>query len=79
MARTEKPDFVLLDMGLPGLNGYEVATNIRNDQNCQDTVIIAVSGYGRDEDLRRSRAAGFDHHLVKPVNHDELRNLLAEA
>ncbi len=75
-ARTFRPEFVLLDIGLPGMDGYEVAAMLRKDDSCKNTVIIAVSGYGQEEDRRRSREAGFDHHLVKPVDFDTLTTLL---
>ncbi len=71
-ARTLQPQYVLLDIGLPGMNGYEVAAHLREDDQLKDAVIIAISGYGQDEDRRRSRAAGIDHHLVKPVDFDAL-------
>jgi len=76
VARTFRPDFVLLDIGLPGMDGYEVATALRGDLLLKDAVIIAVSGYGQEEDRRRSRAAGFDHHVVKPVDFDSLISLI---
>src|SRR5208337_375725 len=79
LARRQKPDYILLDIGLPDLDGYEVAAQLRKDPDCRDTVIIGVSGYGREEDRKRSHEAGFDHHLVKPINHDELILLLAET
>ena len=75
-ARTFRPDFVLLDIGLPGMDGYQVASALREDELLKDAVIIAVSGYGQEEDRRRSHAAGFDHHLVKPVDFDSLISLL---
>ena len=75
-ARAFGPDYVLLDIGLPGMDGYEVATRLKADPCCRDAVIIAISGYGQDEDRRRSRAAGFDHHLVKPVDFDSLTLLI---
>ena len=75
-ARAFRPEFVLLDIGLPGMNGCEVAATLRGDEVHKGTVIIAVSGYGQDEDRRRSLAAGFDHHLVKPVDFDSLVSLL---
>jgi signal transduction histidine kinase len=75
-ARAFLPAFVLLDIGLPGLDGYEVAAALRGDDLHRDAVIIAVSGYGQDEDRRRSQAAGFDHHLVKPVDFDSLLSLI---
>jgi CheY-like chemotaxis protein len=75
-ARTFRPDFVLLDIGLPGMDGYQVASTLREDDFSKDAVIIAVTGYGQDEDRRRTLAAGFDHHLVKPVNFDSLIALI---
>ncbi len=75
-AQTLRPEFILLDIGLPGMDGYEVAATLRKDGFCKNSVIIAVSGYGQEEDRRRSREAGFDHHLVKPVDFDTLTTLL---
>jgi CheY-like chemotaxis protein len=75
-ARAHRPDVMLLDIGLPGMDGYEVAARIRSDECCKDTVIIGVSGYGQEEDRRRSREAGFNHHLVKPVDYDSLLALI---
>jgi two-component system CheB/CheR fusion protein len=71
------PDLVLLDIGLPGLNGYEVARRLRAEPNHHRAVLVAVTGYGGEEDRRRSLAAGFDHHMVKPIDFDALRALLA--
>ena len=79
IGRDFRPEFVLLDIGLPGMDGYEVATALRLDECCKGATIIGISGYGQDEDRRRSRAAGFDHHLVKPVDFDALTSLLAQA
>jgi PAS domain S-box-containing protein len=76
-ARAHRPEFVLLDIGLPGMDGYEVIKRLRADECCKDSLIIAVSGYGQPEDLRRSKAAGFDHHLVKPVDYKILLALFA--
>ncbi|RYD80949.1 MAG: response regulator, partial [Verrucomicrobiaceae bacterium] len=70
------PAVVLLDIGLPGMNGYEVATKIRENPDFRHALIIAVSGYGQDEDRRRSREAGFDAHLLKPVDFGEIKRLL---
>jgi PAS domain S-box-containing protein len=70
------PDVVLLDIGMPGENGYQVAQCIRRLPNGGDLLLIALSGYGRAEDLVRSKEAGFDHHLVKPLNLSTLCNLL---
>ena len=73
-----RPDVVLLDIGLPGLDGYQVAQRLRGDPNLKDVTLIAASGYGQEADLHRSREVGFDRHLVKPVDPRELRELLAE-
>jgi CheY-like chemotaxis protein len=75
-ARTFRPEFVLLDIGLPGMDGYEVAATLRKDDSYKDTIIVAVSGYGQEDDRRRAREAGFDHHLVKPVDFNTLTTLL---
>ncbi|NNJ24339.1 Chemotaxis response regulator protein-glutamate methylesterase [Planctomycetes bacterium LzC2] len=71
-ARQFKPDLVLLDLGLPGLTGWEVAAQLRVDPQFDRTAILAISGYGQEEDRRRSAEAGIDAHLTKPVDHDEL-------
>lgn len=77
VAREFSPEFVLLDIGLPGMSGYEVATRLRQEDCCRDSVIVAVSGYGQDEDRRRSKSSGFDFHLTKPLDHEALLTLLA--
>lgn len=74
-----EPEFVLLDIGLPVLDGYKVAERLRAHDRCKDAVLIAISGYGQESDRRRARQAGFDHHLVKPVDHDDLINLLTRT
>jgi signal transduction histidine kinase len=66
------PDAVVLDIGLPRIDGYEVARRLRRDASLPSLRLIAMSGYGQDEDRRRSHDAGFDHHLVKPVDLEEL-------
>lgn len=71
------PDFILMDIGLPGMDGYEVAGTLRERDSCKDSVIVAISGYGQESDLKRSREAGFDYHLVKPVDHETLLTILA--
>ncbi len=76
-ARSFVPDVVLLDIGLPGLDGYGVARVLRQSPETESALLIAVSGYGQDEDRRRSREAGFDQHLTKPVDFDVLTALLA--
>jgi PAS domain S-box-containing protein len=75
-ARAFKPRFVLLDIGLPGMNGYEVAAELRKLRPREPTTIIALTGYGQESDRARSRRAGFDHHLVKPLDFESLRSLL---
>jgi len=72
-----RPDVVLLDIGLPGLNGYEVAKRLRQHPNLKNTVLIALTGYGQDTDRQTSQQAGFDHHLVKPARFDQLKQILA--
>ncbi len=68
VAKSERPDVVLCDIGLPGMDGYAVAGAIRQSPEMVDTRLIAVTGYGRDSDKRRALESGFDLHLVKPVN-----------
>jgi two-component system CheB/CheR fusion protein len=75
-ARAFKPQFVLLDIGLPGMSGYEVAGRLRQRPETQKAVLIAVTGYSQAEDRQRSKEAGFDHHLAKPVTLDELNAAL---
>ena len=72
------PDIVLLDIGLPGLDGYEVARRVRQTPGLAQLPIIAVSGYGQEEDQQRARGAGFNDHMVKPVDADKLRAKLAD-
>lgn len=77
LIRRERPDAAVMDIGLPGLNGYEVAKRLRGDFPPETLCLIALTGYGQDEDRRRSAEAGFDHHLVKPVEIDVLTRILA--
>ncbi|CAN5226154.1 hypothetical protein BH10PLA2_BH10PLA2_18440 [soil metagenome] len=72
------PEVILLDIGLPGLDGLEVARRLRQVQGLQQCLLLAQTGWGQDEDRRRTREAGFDHHLVKPLNLAVLQKLLAE-
>ena len=67
---------MLLDIGLPGMDGYEVARRLRAMPALADAFIVAMSGYGSDEDRANARAAGFDEYMVKPVDLDRLRELL---
>lgn len=75
-AETFRPELVLLDIGLPKLNGYEVAQRVRQQPWGLDVVLIALTGWGQDEDRRRSQEAGFNFHLVKPIELDALEQLL---
>ncbi|MBY0527310.1 MAG: CHASE3 domain-containing protein [Gemmataceae bacterium] len=76
-ATTFKPDVVLLDIGMPKMNGYEAAQRIRQLPGGKSMTLVALTGWGQDEDRRRSEEAGFDHHMVKPVDPAALENLLA--
>ncbi|HEX4073560.1 MAG TPA: response regulator, partial [Planctomycetaceae bacterium] len=67
----------LLDIGMPGMDGYEVARRMRQRSIGQEATLIALTGWGQEEDRRRSKEAGFDHHLVKPVDFGALQALLA--
>jgi signal transduction histidine kinase/ActR/RegA family two-component response regulator len=78
-AETFKPDVVLLDIGLPKLNGYDTCRRIREQPWGKDMMLIALTGWGQEADRQRSRDAGFDGHLVKPVDYAALMKLLAES
>lgn len=71
-----QPQAVFLDIGLPGMDGYEVAERLRELPQAKGAVLIAITGYGQEDDRRRSQRAGIDHHLVKPVAPDALRDLI---
>ena len=74
-----RPDMVLLDIGLPGLSGIEVARRIRQLAALKNIVLVAMTGYGQDTDRQRSLEAGFDHHLVKPADFDQVQKILASV
>jgi CheY-like chemotaxis protein/two-component sensor histidine kinase len=74
-----RPDVILLDIGMPKMNGYDVARRIREEEWGRDMVLIALTGWGQEEDRRRSQEAGFDHHLLKPVEPGVLKELLART
>jgi two-component system, chemotaxis family, CheB/CheR fusion protein len=76
-AREFRPDAALLDIGLPNLNGYEVARQLKNMPGGDDIQLIAVSGYAQEEDQQRGLEVGIEHHFAKPVDLDVLRELLA--
>ncbi|MGH9323720.1 MAG: hybrid sensor histidine kinase/response regulator, partial [Vicinamibacteria bacterium] len=75
--RGQRPEVALVDLGMPGLDGLEVARRIREETELRDVVLVAMTGWGQEEDRRRSREAGFDHHLVKPVTVEALQGLLS--
>ena len=78
-ARLFKPDVVFCDIGLPGMNGYEVARAFRADGAFRSTVLVALSGYAQSEDLAKASAAGFDQHLAKPPNIEKIKRICAGA
>jgi CheY-like chemotaxis protein len=73
-----RPDVILMDIGLPGIDGFEAAQRIRSEPWGKQVMLIAVTGWAQAEDRERSRQAGFDAHLVKPVDHAALMKLLAQ-
>jgi PAS domain S-box-containing protein len=75
LAREYKPDYLLLDIGLPRLNGYDIAASVRSDPTLKDATIVAITGYGQVHDRARTAAVGFDHHLTKPVEFKALQEL----
>jgi PAS domain S-box-containing protein len=76
-ARNYRPDVVLLDIGLPELDGYEVAKRMRQQPVLQNVVLVAMTGYGQESDRERAQEAGFDHHLVKPARFEQIQKILA--
>ncbi|HEV2856105.1 MAG TPA: ATP-binding protein [Thermoanaerobaculia bacterium] len=76
-AAAHRPDAIVLDIGLPGLDGYQVAQRLRQDPAMKGVTLIAASGYGQEADRQRAREAGFDYHLVKPVDPRRLQEILA--
>lgn len=73
-----RPDAALLDIGMPDMNGYEAARMIREQANGHAIMLIALTGWGEDDDIERAKAAGFDHHLTKPAGYDAIAQLLGE-
>ena len=76
-ARASRPEVVLCDIGLPGMDGYAVARALRAAPETASAFLIALTGYGQDDDRRRALEAGFDAHLTKPADLEDLRRLLA--
>jgi signal transduction histidine kinase/CheY-like chemotaxis protein len=77
IARAFQPEVILCDIGLPGMDGYQVARSIRQDLRLASAYVIALTGYGRDEDQRQAQEAGFDMHMIKPIDYNNLRRTLA--
>ncbi len=73
------PDAVFLDISLPDMNGYRVAELLRRIPELDKAMLVAMTGYSTDEDQDRSREAGFDHHVVKPADHEHVKHLLDQA
>lgn len=79
MAKEHHPDVIICDIGLPVMDGYEVAQQLRKDDEIKETFLIALSGYAGPEDRKRSREAGFDRHLAKPADISAIERVIAEA
>jgi CheY-like chemotaxis protein len=78
IAASFRPQTAILDIGMPGLNGYEVARRIRNEFWARDMLLVALTGWGQQDDVQRSAAAGFDRHMTKPVDFDTLTRLIED-
>jgi CheY-like chemotaxis protein len=76
--RQNRPDAVILDIGMPDLNGYEVARRIREEDWARNLLLLAITGWGHPDDVARAKAAGFNEHLTKPVDADSVVRLLAK-
>lgn len=73
---TSEPEVILLDIGLPGLDGYQVAAELQKDGRLSRALVVAMTGYGQEEDRRRSQEVGIQHHFVKPIQPAQLKSLL---
>jgi len=78
-ARAGRPEVVLLDLAMPGLAGDELARQLRREPGMASVLLVCLSGHGSDEDRRRTQEAGFDHHLIKPVEAEEILAVLPTA
>lgn len=76
LAERFRPKLAVIDLGMPHLNGFDCARELRRRAWCDDVLLVALTGWGQDQDRMRSREAGFDHHLVKPVEPDVISQLL---
>jgi CheY-like chemotaxis protein len=79
VARGFRPEIAFLDIGLPGMSGHELARRIRDEPCCAGALLVALTGWGQEEDRRLSRAAGFDEHMTKPADQALLTRLLSRA
>jgi two-component system CheB/CheR fusion protein len=78
LAAATRPDLMFLDIGMPGMDGYQVARQLRKTPGLEKVILVALTGWGQQEDRRRTAEAGFDHHLVKPPEPKLLERLLSE-
>jgi len=78
-AATFRPDVIVLDVGMPRVDGYEAARRIRKEPWSNGVVLVALTGWGQEEDRAKARNAGFDHHLTKPASIDAIVHLITEA
>jgi len=76
LLKASRPDVAVIDVGLPGLNGYEIARRFREEPDAGGVMLVALTGYGTPEAVERSLQAGFDHHLIKPVNAEALQEIM---
>ncbi len=79
IAKEYWPDVLLCDIGLPGINGYEVASTFSRDENLKNVYLISLTGYVRSEDQKKAKEAGFHHQLAKPVQLEELKHVLDQS
>lgn len=79
LALAMRPDIALVDIGLPGLDGYQIAERLREDSANRGIYLVAVTGYGRKEDRERAYRAGFDAHVIKPIDPDKILSMLQSA
>jgi two-component system CheB/CheR fusion protein len=77
-AKRSKPELIFMDLGMPRMSGYDAARLIRSAPECNGVVLVALTGWGQEEDRRRSLEAGFDHHIVKPIDFAIVEKLLED-
>jgi CheY-like chemotaxis protein/anti-sigma regulatory factor (Ser/Thr protein kinase) len=79
LVREFRPDVVFLDIGMPDMSGYEVAKRLRSDPDNRRTALVAITGWSQDSDRKRAMEAGFDHHIAKPIDLNEIKRLIGGA